>query len=104
MTDDEGDDRESLLPAVAEDLDVRMRRPSLDRSVNERLLPLADRLDADLLLQLEHEARTNRLEDGRRAAFLAVLGISEVDVLLGIHVRDRSAADDDRHAVPEEVS
>ena len=60
-------------------------------------------VDADRLLELEDEAGPDRLDDRRRAALLAMLGVREVDVLERVHVRDRPAAGHRGHPVPEEV-
>ena len=59
---------------------------------DEVLLALADRLDADGLLELEDEPRADRLDDRRRAALLAMLRIGQVDVLERVDVGDRAAA------------
>src|SRR3954464_9247775 len=59
MADHERNDREPLRATVAEDLDVGVSLPALDGAIDERFLALTNRLDADLLLELEHEARSN---------------------------------------------
>ena len=59
---------------------------------------------ADLLLELEDEAGADRLDDGRRAGLLAMLGIGQVDVLLGVDVRDRAATHDRGHPVVEQLA
>ena len=78
--------------------------PALDRPADEVLLALADRLDADGLLELEDEPGADRLDDRRRAALLAVLDVVEVDVLGRVDVGDGAAAGDRRDAVAEEVA
>ena len=50
-------------------------RPRCDRALDEVVLALADRVGADGLLELEHEPGADRLDDRRRAALLAVLGV-----------------------------
>ena len=45
-------------------------------------------------LRANDEARPDRLDDRRRAAFLAVLDVVEVHVLVGVDVGDRAAARD----------
>ena len=59
---------------------------------------------ADRLLELEDEPRADRLEDRRRAALLAMLGVGEVAVLLGVDVGDRAAAGHRGHAVREQLA
>ena len=82
---------------------ARVRLPSMQRAMREGLLALADRLGADRLLQLEDEAGADRIDDGRRAALLAVLDVAQVDVLERVHVRDRAAAGHARHGVVEQL-
>ena len=66
---------------------------SIARSMNDssraRIASAPDRL-----LELEHEARPDRLDDRGRAAFLAMLGVVEVDVLGRVDVGDGAAARD----------
>ena len=100
---DERHDRQPRQVVAPEDLDIGVLLPPMHRTVGERLLARADRLGADGLLELEHEARPDRLHDRGRAAFLTVLDVIEVPVLRRVHVRDRAAAGDARHAVAEEV-
>ena len=66
--------------------------PRRDRPLDEVLLAPADRVDADRLLELEHEPRPDRLDDRGRAALLAVLRVVEVDVLERVDVGDGAAA------------
>ena len=61
-------------------------------------------VDADRLLEAEHEPGADRLDDRRRAALLAVRGIGEVPVLERVHVRDGAAADDIRNGVGEDAT
>ena len=102
--DDERHDRQPVERGVAEDLEVRMARPALDRPPDERLLALADRLGADRLLEPEHEPGPDRLDDRRRAALLAVLDVGQVDVLGRVDVGDRAAAGHRRDAVVEQLA
>jgi hypothetical protein len=73
---DEGDDREPPGVVVAQDLDVRVRRPARDGPLDERLFALPDGPVADRLLELEDQPGADRLDDRRRAALLAHLGSS----------------------------
>ena len=63
------------------------------------LLAGPDRLDADGLLELEHQPGADRLDDGRGAALLAVGRVVEVAVLERVDVGDRAAAGHDGHPV-----
>ena len=103
VADDERDDRQPLRVGAAEDLDRGVGRPARHRPPDEVVLALADGLDADGVLELEHEARPDRLDDRRRAALLAVLDVGQVDVLERVHVLDRAAAGHARDAVLEQV-
>ena len=87
---------------VAQDLEAGHLRPGGHGTIDEVLLAGADGLGADLLLELEDEAGADRLDDGRRAALLAVLGVVEVDVLERVDVGDGAAARDGGHGVGEE--
>ena len=76
---------------------------SMARSMNA-LLAIADRVGTDRFLEVEDEARTDRFDDGRRAALLAVLEVPEVDVLGGVHIGDGSPARHARHPVAEQLA
>ena len=54
---------------------------AVDRAAEEVLLVRADRLDAHRLLELEHQAGADRLDDRGRAALLALRRVVEVAVL-----------------------
>ena len=70
-----------------------------DRPAQEVLLVGADDLDADRLLELEHQAGPDRLDDRRGAALLAVDRVVEVAVLGRVDVGDRAAAGHVGHPV-----
>ena len=95
-------DRRSAF-GIAEDADRRIRRPRLDRPMDERLLQGADGADPHRFLQLEDESGTDRLQDGRCASFLAMLGVDQVGVVLRVDVAHGSAAGYRGHPVGEEV-
>src|SRR5690606_41484180 len=59
----------------------------------------ADHVDADGVLELEHQAGADRLDDRGGAALLAVRRICEVQVLLRVDVRDGPATHDVGHRV-----
>ena len=63
-----------------------------------------DRLDTHGLLELEDQPGPHRLDDRRRAALLAVRGVVEVGVVLGVDVGDGAAAGHDRHPVGEQLA
>ena len=102
--DDERHDRQPLGIEVAEHLDIRIRRPCCDGPPDEVLLMRPDDLGADRLFQLEHQTRADRLDDRRRAAFLAVHGIGDVVVLLGVDVGDGATADDVGDGVGQQLA
>ena len=86
VPDDEGDDRQPLGVVVAQDVDAGYAsQRSMARPMNA-LLALADGRLAHLLLELEHEAGADRLDDVGRAGLLAMLEVGEVDVLAGVDV------------------
>ncbi len=72
--------------------------------MDEVLLVGADHLGAHGLLEREHQAGPNRLDDGRGPGLLPVLGVVQVGVVVRAHVGDRSAADDVRHRVGQQLS
>ena len=87
-----------------EHLDVGVALPALDGPADEGFLPLPDRTRADGVLELEDKPRTNGFQDRRRATFLAVLRIREVDVLARVDVRHGAAARNRGHAIGEQVA
>ena len=97
-------DRQPLGVEVAEDLDVRLVLPRLDRAAQVALLVRADHVDADRLLELEHQAGPDRLDDRRRAALLAVHRVVEVAVLGRVDVGDRAAARHVGHPVAQQLA
>src|SRR3569623_3568866 len=104
MLHDEADDRQPPRRLVAEDRDRFVLRPGSDRALDEVDLALADRIGADVLLELEHESRADRLDDRRRAAFFAHDRIDDVAVLFLVDVRDRAAAGTRRHRVAQQLA
>ena len=76
-----------------------MRRPGGNRTPEEVLLVGPDHVDAHRLLELEDEPGADRLDDRRRAALLPMDRVGEIDVLLGVDVRDRASADHVGHRV-----
>jgi len=72
--------------------------------VQQLLLTLLDDVDPDSLLELEDQARSDRLDDRGGARLFAMHGIIEVDVLLGVDVGDGAATHDDGHGVGEQVA
>ena len=68
------------------------------------MLARADRLRAHGLLQREHEPGADRLHDGRRAAFLALLDVGEIAVLGRVDVGDRAAAGHRGDAIVEKLA
>src|SRR4029450_8124580 len=91
--DDEGDDREPLCVEVAEDLEARVRTPAIDGAPPEVLPVCPGHVDADRVLELEHETRADRLDDGGRSGLLSVLRVLEVAMLARVHVRDDASTD-----------
>ena len=72
--------------------------------MNQRRLAFANRRGPDGLFELEHEACTNRLDDRRGAALLAILDLGEVEMLFGVHVGDGAAARDCRDAIRKQIA
>ena len=95
-------DREPLALGVAEDLDVRVAPPGRERAACERVLPPADLLGADRLLEREHEPGADRLDDRRRTGLLADRRVRVVGLAGRAHEHDRPAARDRRHAAAQE--
>jgi len=102
VPDHEGDNGEATGVVVAQDVDLRVSRPRLDRAPDEGVLAAANQAGPHRLLQLEDEAGADRLDDGRRPTLLAVHPIVEVAVVRGIDVRDRPAAGRRGNAIAEE--
>src|SRR6266545_2135580 len=97
--DHEGHDRQPLGVEVAQDLDVRVGTPRVDRPAQQVLLPGADQVGADRLLELEHQARPDRVDDRRRAALLALRRVGDVVVLGRVHIVDGAAPGYGRYPV-----
>ena len=70
-----------------------------DRSAHEVLFVRADDSTPTCILQVEDEAGANRFDDRGGASFFPVLGIVEVEMLVGIDVGDRAATHHVRHRV-----
>ena len=71
VPDAQGDDAQPIEVGVPEDLDVRVLSPPVERTANRVLLAPVDLVDADGLLEGEDEPGADRLDDRRRASFLA---------------------------------
>src|SRR5437867_3784297 len=84
ITHHEADDREPPGFLIAEDVQVRVLVPRLDRAMDELALFGADAIDAHRLFQLKHQPGADRLEDRGRAALLAMHRIFEILVLDGV--------------------
>ena len=97
-------DRQPVEIGVTENLDIGPAAPALDGATDERRLTAADLGGADRLLQLEHQARANRIHDGRRAPLFPVLDVGQVHVLCGVDVGDRPAAGHARHPVSKQLT
>ena len=78
--------------------------PGRDGALEEVVLAGADRRGADGLLELEDETGADRLDDGRGAALLAVGGVGEVGVVVGVDVGDGAAAGHVGHPVGHELA
>jgi hypothetical protein len=94
----------SRSAGVPEDVDAVVASPAGQSAVDQLRLPGAYRVDADGLLELEHQARTDRLDDGRCARLLAVLDVVDVDALGRADVLHRAAARHDRYPVAHQVA
>ena len=81
-----------------------MARPAVDGAPDERRFAFADRIRPDRLLQGEHEPGPDRLDDGRRAALLAMFDIGQVAMLGRVDIGDGATARDARDAVPEQLA
>ena len=92
VPDGEADDRQAPGVPVAQDVDAGHALPTLDGPPDERALAGRDGRLADLLLELEREAGPDGADDVGRAGLLAMLRVGQVDVLVGVDVRDRAAA------------
>src|SRR5215471_7663254 len=104
MPDHEGHDREAVEIGIAQDLEVGVAAPALDRSADEGFLPAADLDGADRLLELEDKSGADRLHDGRRSALLTMLDVGQVVVFGRIDIGNRPAARHARHFVAEELA
>ena len=97
-------DRQPVRVEVAEDLDVRVGTPGLDRPPQEVLLVRADHVHAHGLLEVEHQAGPDGLHDRRGAALLPVGGVVDVVVVGRVDVVDRAAARHGRYPVAQQVA
>ena len=88
---DERQDRQPFGMDVAEHLNCRVCRPRGNCSLPVRLFVSLDRLDAHGLLQLEHQPGTDRFDDRRRPAFLAIHRVVECRCSVGLTYRDGSS-------------
>src|ERR1700730_7994432 len=104
MLDHERDYGKAVQVGIAEDLEVGAAPPARDRAADEGLLALADRCDADRLLELKDQACSNRIHDRRGAPLLTVLHVGQIDMLGWVHVGDRAATGHAGHAVVEQVT
>ena len=77
VADGERHDRQPFGVVAAQDLEVRMRAPGLDRFTDEALLAPLDLVDSDGPLQLEHQPGADRTHDVGRPTFLTVLDVGE---------------------------
>ncbi len=102
VPDAERDDREPLDVRVAEDLDVRVAAPGLERATDEALLSPADLVGPYRFLEREDEPGADRLDDGRRAGLLANLRVGVVRMARRAHEQDRPAAGHGRDGVAKQ--
>ena len=102
--DDERHDREPVGLEVAENADVRILRPAPDGTAPEILFVRVDHVDADRLLELEHETRADRLDDRRSSALLAHDGVVEVTVIGRPDIGHGAATHDVGHAIREQLA
>src|SRR6266487_3613635 len=68
--DAEGDDRQPAGVGIAEDLDVRVGLPAVQRTAPEALLARLDQVGTDRLLEPHDQPSADRLDDRRGAALL----------------------------------
>ena len=73
VPDQEGDDRQPRRREAAEQPEIRVLPPALERALDEAPLERLDGAAADRLLEMEDQPGADRLEDRRRAPLLAVL-------------------------------
>lgn len=97
-------DRQPPRVAVAEDVDGGVAGPALQRAAPQPFLPGLDDVGADGLLQAEHQARSDRLDDGRGAAFLPGHRVVQVPVARGVHEQHGAAARRGRYAASHQVA
>ena len=97
-------DRKPLGVEVAENLDVGVGLPRPDRTTQESLFLSADHIDADGLLELEHQAGADRVDDRRRATLLAMDRVVEVTVRVGIDVGHGAATGNCWHTIAYELA
>ena len=72
---------------IAEDLDLRVRAPRPERTMDEVVLAPLDLVGADRFLEREHEPCTDRLDDRRRASLLANRRLGVVQCPVGLTKR-----------------
>ena len=101
---DERHDRQALRIEVAQHLDGRVRVPCGDGAAEHVLLVRPDHVDADRILELEHQPGPDGLDDGRGAALLTMHGIGEIDVLGRVDVRHGPAAHHVRDGVGQQLA
>ena len=102
--DAERDDRQPRRVEVAEDLQVRVARPPLQRPPAPVALQPGDALAADRLLEPDDEAGADRFDDRRSAALLAGDRVVEVERAARVDERDRAAARHRRHRVADQLA
>ena len=101
-TDGEGDDGEPIHSRVAEDVDTFVLAPVGNSPAEQLLFAGPDGVDSYGLLELEYQARPDRLDDRWGACFFTMHRIVKVDVLFRVDVGDSPTADDDRYGVREQ--
>src|ERR1039458_2959977 len=102
VADAQRDDGQPLGICAAEHLDVRIARPAGQSALPQALLKDLDRLGADRLLEREHQACPDRLDNGRCAALFPGDWVVEVAVADRVDERDRAAAGHCRYLVTED--
>src|SRR6266511_3637155 len=90
--DAEGDDRQAAGVGIAEDLDVRVGLPAIQRTAPEALLARLDQVGTDRLLEPDDQPSTDRLDDRRGAALLPSDRIVEIAVADRVDEGHRAAA------------
>ena len=101
---DERHDRQPVGAEVAQQFDRGVVTPRRDGALNHVGLEPFDDVTTDRALELEHQPRTDRLDDRRCARLFAVLDVVDVLVLIGVDESHGAAADDARHRVGEQLA